>query len=315
MMLHGVLCVFQTNPFQKSSLNFVFALPLAVLPVEGVMTWKVLRGKEWKWVCPCVILYLVAVIPPVWIAEFDLVIIYRVLNGSEATDASEDAAFLIGHGRRNLSAHPEKSLLGIDTGLSFKEETRILMEEILLLVLIIGRWILPRQQISKEQKSALLIGYIGMSADILELYEYFKDDRLKTNQTIITILLSVWTSAMLQFVFVFTARRVVGGNPSSFGSLLVNTDMWAIVCNLLLQDALFLAVRFYLLVKYAIVSETSVFFLVKNSLLTVLILHRIHSLIVEWRIERQACGGGAAGVLLDSGEESKPRNPSPRMDC
>uniref|UniRef100_A0A1I8JPW1 XK-related protein n=1 Tax=Macrostomum lignano TaxID=282301 RepID=A0A1I8JPW1_9PLAT len=248
MMLHGVLCVFQTNPFQKSSLNFVFALPLAVLPVEGVMTWKVLRGKEWKWVCPCVILYLVAVIPPVWIAEFDLVIIYRVLNGSEATDASEDAAFLIGHGRRNLSAHPEK--------------------------------------ISKEQKSALLIGYIGMSADILELYEYFKDDRLKTNQTIITILLSVWTSAMLQFVFVFTARRVVGGNPSSFGSLLVNTDMWAIVCNLLLQDAPFLAVRFYLLVKYAIVSETSVFFLVKNSLLTVLILHRIHSLIVEWRIER-----------------------------
>uniref|UniRef100_A0A1I8JPJ8 CPSF_A domain-containing protein n=1 Tax=Macrostomum lignano TaxID=282301 RepID=A0A1I8JPJ8_9PLAT len=170
---------------------------------------------------PCVILYLVAVIPPVWIAEFDLVIIYRVPQRLRSTDASEDAAFLIGHGRRNLSAHPEKRRPHSDGG------------DPAALCSSLAAGFLPRQQISKEQKSALLIGYIGMSADILELYEYFKDD-----------------------------RRRVGGNPSQLRQpSLSQHGHVAIVCNLLLQDATVLAVRFYLLVKYAIVSETSVFFL------------------------------------------------------
>uniref|UniRef100_A0A1I8JIT4 Transmembrane protein 26 n=1 Tax=Macrostomum lignano TaxID=282301 RepID=A0A1I8JIT4_9PLAT len=208
MMFHGTLCVLQTNPIQKHSLHWIFIVPLALLPIEGVVTWKVLKGKEWKWICPCVLLYLMGVIPPVWLAEFDIVLIQEIQNRTVLASAmSEDAAYTSGHEKRNISAHPEKWLFGFETGLSFQAETRILMEEMMLLVLIIGRWVLPRQQISKEQKSALLIGYIGMSADILELYEYFKEDSLKTNKSIITLLLLAWTTAMAQFVFVFTARR------------------------------------------------------------------------------------------------------------
>uniref|UniRef100_A0A1I8JNT2 Uncharacterized protein n=1 Tax=Macrostomum lignano TaxID=282301 RepID=A0A1I8JNT2_9PLAT len=172
---------------------------------------------------------LAAVIPPVWIAEFRLmVIIYRILkNGSEATDCFRGRS-LLDRPRADEKIYlliPEKSPLGIDTGLSFKEETRI--SDGGYPSLVAHHWPLDiaPQQISKEQK-------------------------LKTNQTIITILLSVWTSRpCCSFVFVFTARRVVGRKSQQLRQPPGQHDM----------NAPFLAVRFYLLVKYAIVSETSVF--------------------------------------------------------
>ena len=44
----------------------------------------------------------------------------------------------------------------------------------LLLILIIGRWLLPKGEITREQLSQLLLVYIGMAADIIELFEAFK---------------------------------------------------------------------------------------------------------------------------------------------
>ena len=43
----------------------------------------------------------------------------------------------------------------------------------LLLILIIGRWLLPKGEITREQLSQLLLVYIGRAADIIELFEAF----------------------------------------------------------------------------------------------------------------------------------------------
>ena len=48
------------------------------------------------------------------------------------------------------------------------------LEQMLLLLLIIGRWLLPKGEITREQLSQLLLVYIGMAADIIELFEAFK---------------------------------------------------------------------------------------------------------------------------------------------
>lgn len=43
-----------------------------------------------------------------------------------------------------------------------------LIEQSLLFLLILGRWMLPKGKISRDELSQLLLVYIGMAADIIE---------------------------------------------------------------------------------------------------------------------------------------------------
>ena len=44
----------------------------------------------------------------------------------------------------------------------------VMIEQLLLFVLILGRWMLPKGDISRDELSQLLLVYIGMAADIIE---------------------------------------------------------------------------------------------------------------------------------------------------
>ncbi len=44
----------------------------------------------------------------------------------------------------------------------------VMVEQLLLFVLILGRWMLPKGKISRDELSQLLLVYIGMAADIIE---------------------------------------------------------------------------------------------------------------------------------------------------
>jgi len=52
------------------------------------------------------------------------------------------------------------------------------MEQALLFILILGRWFMPKGNITKNQLSQILLVYIGMAADIMELFEVFKEDQV-----------------------------------------------------------------------------------------------------------------------------------------
>ncbi|KAL3862264.1 hypothetical protein ACJMK2_008246 [Sinanodonta woodiana] len=49
------------------------------------------------------------------------------------------------------------------------------LEQILLLILILGRWLLPKGKLTHDQLSQLLLVYIGTAADIVEFFEAFKE--------------------------------------------------------------------------------------------------------------------------------------------
>jgi len=42
------------------------------------------------------------------------------------------------------------------------------LHQVLLFVLVIGRWLLPKGKITRDQLSQLLLVFIGVGADILE---------------------------------------------------------------------------------------------------------------------------------------------------
>jgi hypothetical protein len=50
------------------------------------------------------------------------------------------------------------------------------IEQLLLLLLIMGRWMLPKGKLTHDQLSQLLLVYIGTAADIVEFFEAFKED-------------------------------------------------------------------------------------------------------------------------------------------
>jgi len=53
-----------------------------------------------------------------------------------------------------------------------------LLEQVLLLILILGRWMLPKGKLTHDQLSQLLLVYIGTAADIVEFFEAFNEEQV-----------------------------------------------------------------------------------------------------------------------------------------
>jgi len=52
------------------------------------------------------------------------------------------------------------------------------LEQLLLLILILGRWMLPKGKLTHDQLSQLLLVYIGTAADIVEFFEAFNEEKV-----------------------------------------------------------------------------------------------------------------------------------------
>jgi len=63
-----------------------------------------------------------------------------------------------------------------------------LLEQLLLLFLILGRWMLPKGDLTHDQLSQLLLVYIGTAADIVEFFDAFKEDTVRALYRVDTFL-------------------------------------------------------------------------------------------------------------------------------
>ena len=83
----------------------------------------------------------------------------------------------------------------------------MIIEQFLMLILIIGRWMLPKGDLTRDQLSQLLLVYIGTAADIIEFFDSIKAEEVNTNQIFCLLVLSIWSWSLLQFTFVLTATK------------------------------------------------------------------------------------------------------------
>ena len=49
------------------------------------------------------------------------------------------------------------------------------MQKTVLVVLVLGRWLLPKGKLTRDQFSQLMLVYLGMAADIAEIPESFRE--------------------------------------------------------------------------------------------------------------------------------------------
>ena len=50
----------------------------------------------------------------------------------------------------------------------------VIIEQFLMLILIIGRWMLPKGNMTRDQLAQMLLVFIGTAADIIEFFDSFK---------------------------------------------------------------------------------------------------------------------------------------------
>ncbi|XP_070570918.1 transmembrane protein 26-like [Ptychodera flava] len=306
--IHAFISVWRVADVTEDPFYWFLLMTTVGLVVETVITLKLRKGREWKWFCPSVLFYLCSVVPSLWILQVQLHIDREVRKQEieqQAIQKGNCTAMLMS--QDPSEATENEGLSEIIEGLSipgfaFSSENWVLaLQQLLLGLLILGRWMLPKGDITRDQLSQLLLVYIGMAADILEFsVETLKEGALQGEWVLTYLILGIWSWSLLQFCLVLTATkarkpRMARSDSSAIlpfmsqceggCKLWCESEVWAIMASIIMQDGPFLTMRMFLLIHYDVVSHMMVFFTCKNSLVLILQLYRLVVLYVEKRPE------------------------------
>ena len=164
----------------------------------------------------------------------------------------------------------------------------------MLYFMIVGRWLLPRGTISRNELSQLLFVFIGIASDITEFFTLFDEDVVRKNLELTYAILIIWTVSLLQFCFVLTATRnsnkprVALINPEAESpqnsqtkkkkggcEKCVSSEVWSTLVTMFMQDGPFLTIRLFVIITYHLVNYAIIFFTAKNALVMLLLLYRL----------------------------------------
>uniref|UniRef100_A0A8D3ABH9 Transmembrane protein 26-like n=1 Tax=Scophthalmus maximus TaxID=52904 RepID=A0A8D3ABH9_SCOMX len=299
--VHGAVTVWRVVAVKGEPLYWLLLTGVALLGVEMAVTLKCTRNAEWKWFSPMVFLYLGTVIPSIWFLELSLLQSKLPVNSSSGPEL-------------HLLAHIPITAVGIPPRsrppcLTLHTNWVAGLEQTMLIVLVLGRWLMPKGDMSRDQLSQLLMVYVGLGADILDIFDTFKEPEVKTNRVVVIIGLALFSWALMQFPLVLTQTRPPKGESLSGARLLLTVG---------LQDGPFLLYRLYLMVQEQVLNQLMIFFTCKNILIVLLELYRIFVVQCEqqvgkWGLERCAAlvlrcrteqGGGVEEKQQDTAIEA-----------
>uniref|UniRef100_A0A1B0BVV5 Transmembrane protein 26 n=1 Tax=Glossina palpalis gambiensis TaxID=67801 RepID=A0A1B0BVV5_9MUSC len=242
--------------------------------------------------CPSVFLYLASIVPAIWLLELN-----KVQRRLEDKRNPNNATITAALDKRNADTN-NATIIPAVRATGINESTWItVIEQFLMLILIVGRWMLPKGDLTRDQLSQLLLVYIGTAADIIEFFDSYKDDTIAQIKLLVYLTLGIWSWSLLQFTIVLSAtrsRRPRGGSSHQRSSDRSNQtdcccgiDVWGIVLNVILQDAPFLTFRLLIIYEFDIISYMNVFFTCKNSLVILLQLYRLYVVNAEYWEKRR----------------------------
>ncbi|XP_021502734.1 transmembrane protein 26 [Meriones unguiculatus] len=297
-VLHSLVAVWRVTWVKEEHRYWLLALLNLLLVLETVLTLKFKRGRGYKWFSPAIFLYLINIIPSLWLLEMH--------HGNQYCSAqSEKMAQNVsrrGDINQTMTSHRQangmENILELARG--FVDNLSMVCDPVwtlglhqtLLLILIIGRWLLPiGGTITRDQLSELLLMFVGTAADILEFTtETLKENNVRNNPALVSGILVVWTWSMLQFPLDLAVqlKLVCPSSVKARGFLRLflsqyGADLWAIGLSFFIQDGPFLVVRLVLMIYFQVINHMLVFFAVKNSLVMALHFYRLVALILATR--------------------------------
>ncbi|KAM8858692.1 transmembrane protein 26-like isoform 2-T2 [Spinachia spinachia] len=275
----------------------VLFLPLLL---EMVVTLKSRNGRDYKWFSPAIFLFLISIIPSIWILELHHQQEKAINPQCKNLDSWQNLLNVISPNETlgNLTAQGYLSSLNQVFKTICPNAWILALHQSALLLVIVGRWLLPLGGgVTRDELSQLLLIFVGTAADILEFTSETMSDVKDNSQHLVYIILAVWTLSMLQFplhVAVGNSKADTDGEeaPSEVSLLAKHSaDIWSIVGALFIQDGPFLVVRLTVMTYFQIFHQMLVFFTIKNFLVVTLNLYR---LVVISMDSRSRAGRGSA---------------------
>ncbi|CAH1803075.1 unnamed protein product [Owenia fusiformis] len=285
--IHSIVCVLRVTHILSNNYYWYFAATLGLLLIETIVTLLKNKAQEWKWFCPSFLFFLMSTAPSIWCLELDRLDRYRA-----------EAQFP----NVTLAADGKDDLIAELTGISIPPDTWIMaIEQSQMLLLIIGRWLLPKGSITRNELSQLLLVYIGMACDIMEFFILFEEEIVIGDTLFCYVILVIWTVSLLQFTFVLTSHSnnidnvksntVKPSNADGIGEQTndnadieaqnnakktpCNVEILAILTNVFMQEIPFMVCRLYVLVYHNLINYTIIFFTIKNILVNILQFYRL----------------------------------------
>ncbi|XP_028917422.1 transmembrane protein 26 [Ornithorhynchus anatinus] len=296
-VLHSLLAVWRVSRAGLRPRCWLLALLNLPLALETVLTLTVNRGRGYRWFSPAIFLYLISIVPSLWLLELhdetqnctSLSSLTKIL--SQNISVEED----LNQTQVGDSKHQRADQL-IETAKVFVSNLSAVCEPVwtlglhqtFLLLLIIGRWLLPiGGGITRDQLSQLLLMFVGTAADILEFTsETLEEETVRNNPVLVYAILTIWTWSMLQFPLDLAVQHISCPSfmtPNTVPSLLLcrySADLWNIGISLFIQDGPFLIVRLILMSYFKVINQMLVFFAAKNFLVVALQLYRLTVLVL-----------------------------------
>ncbi|XP_062859541.1 transmembrane protein 26b [Trichomycterus rosablanca] len=261
------------------------------LVIEMIITLKRRKGGSCKWFSPAIFLFLISIIPSIWILELDQ------HNQRNHTKCEKLIDILTNTSSLNDLSKDSKIFLTVCAN-----DWILALHQVLLILLIVGKWLMPMEGLTRDQLSQLLLIFVGTAADILEFTSETLSDVKDKNFVLVYIILGVWTWSMLQFPYHLSVLTVneEGENQGRFSLSRHSADIWTTVEALLIHDGPFLLVRLIIMTHFGIIHQMLVFFAIKNFLVVLLNAYRL--CVVCWA-SRSVSSDGVSGP------------PSERVNC
>jgi hypothetical protein len=181
----------------------------------------------------------------------------------------------------------------------------VAIEVTFLMIIIVGRWLLPKGKISRSALSQLLLVYLSLASDMIDLLSIFQEDKVIKDFQMIYSTLAVFSWSTFQFSLSLVASRGrtfrletdsqhiqlaskqknrYNNNPIKIKTIcqkLVSSELPSIFITILMQDLPFLIIRFIAVIHFKVHSYTTIFFTCKNLIILFLQFYRLYSICIE----------------------------------
>eukprot|EP00105_Crassostrea_gigas_P030359 XP_011452636.1 PREDICTED: transmembrane protein 26-like [Crassostrea gigas] len=278
-LLHCLLAISRVSDILNKPLFWIYSLFVLFLILEGIHAVFRREGLEHKWVSLGTLIFILLDIGPIWIMELDKADrasgrISKTSNGGGSNTTSQNLL-----NRNFISLDDDVFVYAI--------------EQSFLLVMIIGRWALPKGQMSRDKLSNLLLVMIGKACDITDFFTLFSHKNVALDRTFTHVVLVVWSLSVFQFPISFTESRndnvaISIHRDRQYMKIIVRTlnvcfktEIWSILAAIFMQEFPFLVCRSYAVGALGIVNDSIIFFLFKNSLIISMYTYRLVSLCLE----------------------------------
>ncbi|KAJ8305038.1 hypothetical protein KUTeg_002982 [Tegillarca granosa] len=271
LLLHSLLSIWRAVTVTGNIYFWYLLCSNMLLVAECLYSVMKRKGQERKWFCPCFLFYLFSTVPSIWLLELDRVNRY----GESLTNQSTS------------SEQSDINIQGISIVVSLDADAWVsALEQSLLFLLIIGRWLLPRGKLTRDQLSQLLFMYLGSASDVMELFILFEEPEVRKDLELSYTILTVWSASLFLFTLVVSATKkprpaisdpVMGNNKTRDKSCnkLFQSEIWSLLVTILFLDGPYMVIRLYTLIRYRIFRYGIIFFTCKNALIISLLLYRL----------------------------------------